>query len=348
MFKNLIGNDLVKHTLKLLIANGRVPNSLLFAGDEGIGKRQFALELARSFLCTDDEVDGACDSCPACVRVGEFNIPAEPTDKNKDQFKKVFFGGHGDVAMVVAYKNFILVDAIRDLEKEANYRPFEGGARFFIIDEAETMNDAASNALLKILEEPPATSYIFLVTSRPDSLLLTIRSRCQTLRFAPVAVEEIERYLIEERAFSRDEARLASRLARGSIGRAVAIDISDFRDRRGRMLGVLRDAIETGDRAALMRASDEMNDAKNKDSFEESLDTLESLIHDVWALRTTGDERRLANADLAADLMRLADGSGAADFPSWIAEIDTLRENLIVNINKKVASAALFAGMAGV
>jgi|SRR5436190_1504931 len=346
MFKNLIGNDLVKHTMKLLIANGRVPNSLLFAGDEGIGKRQFALELARNFLCTDDKIDEACGTCPVCLRVDEFNIP-NVTDKNKGEFEKVFFGGHLDVGMAVAYKNFILVDAIRDLEKQANYRPFEASARFFIVDEADRMNENASNALLKILEEPPATSYIFLITSRPDSLLPTIRSRCQTLRFAPVAVEEIEQYLINERAFSHDEARLASRLSRGSIGRSVSINISAFRDRRERMLGVLRDAIGTRDQAALMRASDEMTDAKNKENFEESLDTLESLIHDVWALRTTGDETRLVNADLAGDLKRLAEESGTADLPGWIAEIDTMRENLIVNINRKVATAALFADMAG-
>lgn len=347
MFKHLIGNDLVKHTLKLLIQNGRVPNSLLFAGDEGIGKREFGLELARNFLCTDDKVDEACGICATCVRIGEFNIP-QVTDKNKGEFEKVFFGGHGDVALAVTYKNFILVDAIRDLEKEANYRPFEGSARFFIIDEAERMNDQAANALLKILEEPPPTSYIFLVTSRPDSLLPTIRSRCQTIRFAPVPVEEIERYLIDERAFSHDEARLASRLSRGSIGRAVSMNIDDLRGRRELMLGVLRGAIETGDRATLMRISDEMTDAKNKDRFEESLDMLESLIHDVWALRTTGDDSRLANTDLAADLRRLADEAGPLDLPSWIAEIDTLRQNLIVNINKKVATAALFAGMARV
>ena len=345
MYKDLIGNDLVKHTLRLLVKNGRVPNSLLFAGDEGIGKCQFALELARNFLCSDEEVEEACGACPACLRVGGFKVP-EPTDKNKDEFKKVFFGGHGDVALVVTYKSFILVDAIRDLEREASYRPFEARARFFIIDDADKMNDAASNALLKILEEPPPTSYIFLISSRPDSLLPTIRSRCQTLRFAPVGVDEIERYLIEERAFSHDEARLASRLSRGSIGRAVSLDIEDFRRRRERMLGVLRDAIETSDRAALMRASDELNDAKNKEKFEESLDTLESLIHDVWSLRTTGDEARLANSDLAGDLTRLADEAGRLDLPSWLDAIAELRGNMTVNINRKVATAALFAEMA--
>jgi DNA polymerase III subunit delta' len=344
MFDKLIGNARVKETLKRFLLRGRVPNALLFAGDAGIGKRQFALELARNFLCTDDEADEACGLCPVCLRVGEFNIP-QVTDKNKSEFEKVFFGGHGDVALAVTYKNFILVDAIRDLEKEANYRPFEGSARFFIVDEAERMNDAASNALLKILEEPPPTSYIFLITSRAESLLPTIRSRCQTLRFAPVPVDEIERYLINERAFTHDEARLASRLSRGSIGRAVSMDIADVRGRRERMLGVLQGAIETGDRAALMRVADEMGDAKNKDRFEESLDMLGSLIHDVWSLRTAGDDTRLANADLADGLARLADKAGPADLPAWLADIETLRQNLVVNINRKVAAAALFAGM---
>ncbi len=345
MFKNLIGNYLVKHTLKLLVQNSRVPNSLLFAGDEGIGKREFALELARNFLCTDDEVDEACGICSACKRIGAFSFPG--AGAKGDEYDAVFFSEHPDVGTVIPFNRNLRVGAIRELEREANFRPYEGAARFFIVDDAYKMNDSASNALLKILEEPPPTSYIFLVTSRPDSLLLTIRSRCQTLRFAPVAVEEIEQYLTDERAFSPDEARLASRLSRGSIGRAVSIDIPDFRSRRERMLGVLQNAIETGDRAALMRISDEMNDAKNKDNFEENLDTLESLIHDVWSLRTSDDDTRLANADLAEDLKRLAAESGPVDLPGWLADIETMRQNLIVNINRKVATAALFTRMAG-
>lgn len=344
MFKTLIGNDLVKHTLKLLIQNGRVPNSLLFAGDEGIGKREFALELARNFLCTDDEVDGACGNCPACRRIGSFVFPG-PSARGED-YDVVFFSEHPDVGTVIPFNRNLRVGAIRELEREANFRPYEGAARFFIVDDADKMNDSASNALLKILEEPPPTTYIFLITSRPESLLPTIRSRCQTLRFAPVAVDDIERYLIEERAFSPDEARLASRLSRGSIGRAVSIDISGFRIHRERMLAVLRNAIETGDRSALMRISDEMNDAKNKDNFEENLDTLESLIHDVWSLRASDDAARVTNADLADDLKRLAAEAGSTDLTGWLSDIETIRQNLIVNINRKVATAALFARMA--
>ncbi|MFM9905662.1 MAG: DNA polymerase III subunit delta' [Pyrinomonadaceae bacterium] len=347
MFTKLIGNENVKLTLKRLIANGRVPNSLLFAGDEGVGKRQFAFELARAFICTDPANGEACGTCAACTRVDNFVIP-EPTDKNKDEFKKVFFGGHSDVGKVVTYKRTILVDAIRDLERNANFRPYEAQARFFIIDDAEKMNDEASNALLKTLEEPPATTHIFLITSRPDSLLPTIRSRCQMIRFAPVATDDIEKFLIQDRAFSHNEAKLAARLSRGSIGRAVSINVDQFRTRRERMLGVINAAVDTGDLAALLRASEEMNDPKNKASFEDDIDILESLIHDVWTLGVGGDTTRLVNTDLTDDITRLAAAARNADLPAWLRSIETMRENFVVNINRKIAADALFVTMAGV
>lgn len=346
MFDELIGNDHIKRTLTRWLANCRVPNALLFAGDEGVGKQQFALELVRAFICTEPTNGEGCGVCAVCTRIDQFVIPEEPTDKNKDDFKKVFFGGHSDVGKVVTYKRTILVDAIRDLEKHAHYLPYEAKARFFIIEDADKMNDESSNALLKTLEEPPPTSYIFLITSRPDSLLATIRSRCQTLRFAPIPIVDVERFLIDKRAFSHDEARLAARLSRGSIGRAVSINVEKFRSARERMLSVITNAIEIGDRAAMLRTAEELNDAKNKDNFEENLDILQSLIHDVWTLSVSDDPARVVNTDLSDKLAALAANARSSDLPDWLSAIDTMRENLAVNINKKIAADALFMSMA--
>src|SRR5207237_2754975 len=136
-------------------------------------------------------------------------------------FEKVFFSEHSDIGVVIPYKNTILIDAVRDLEKEANFRPYEAKARIFIIDDAEKLNaskDNAANALLKTLEEPVATTYIFLISSRPDALLSTILSRCQTIRFAPIAAKEIENYLIETKKFSPEDAEILARISTGSIG----------------------------------------------------------------------------------------------------------------------------------
>ena len=343
MFKNLIGNAQVKQMLGRLLGSGRVSNSLLFAGDEGVGKRQFALELAKAFICKEPVDFQACRACPACRRADEFTLP---TSDKGDDYERVFFSKHPDIGMVIPFKRNVRINAIRDLEREANFRPYEAQARFFIIDDAEKMNDAAANALLKTLEEPPSTTYIFLITSRPDSLLPTIRSRCQTIRFAPVVAAEIEQYLINERAFTHDEARLAARLARGSIGRAVSINVGQFREQRERMFGVVRNAIETGNRAALLRASEDMNDAKNKERFEENIDILESLIHDIWTLGVSSEAARLANTDMADELSKLAANAVSRDLPAWLAETETMRQNFAVNINRKIAADSLFMTMA--
>jgi DNA polymerase-3 subunit delta' len=347
MFGKLIGNLQAKTTLKRLIGHGRLPNSLLFAGPDGVGKREFALETARTMLCPEKSGDEACGVCRVCTRLADFVIPATPSDSNKDQFRKVFFGGHGDVAIVVPFKNFILVDAIRDLEQEANYRPFESAVRFFIIDDADKMNDQAANALLKTLEEPPPTSYIFLITSRPDSLLPTIRSRCQTLRFTPVETKDIEDYLIQERAMKHHEAALAARLSRGSIGRAVDLEVEKFRIARDRMFSVLGHTISTGDRAALLKIAEEMNDAKNKDSFADNIDVLESLVHDVWSLAAGGGPSRIVNTDLEGELRQLAAQAVPERLAQWLKLIEEMRLNFVVNINRKAAADALFMTMAG-
>ncbi len=342
MFSKLVGNEHVKNVLRNFIRRSRVPNSLLFAGEEGVGKKQFAFELARTLVCTEP-VDGeACDVCPACRRASQFTMP-KPDDR--DAHRRVIFSDHPDVGLVVPYNRYILVDAIRHLETEANFRPYEAASRVFIIDNADQMNDAAANALLKTLEEPPQESHIILATSRPDSLLPTIRSRCQTLRFAPVSSQEIHDLLVDKLAFTTDEARVASRLSRGSIGRAVNMKVDEMRGRRQRMVDVIRAALVTGDRPAMLRIAEQMNDAKNKDSFEDSIDMLASLLHDVWTIRASGDASRIANTDLADEFAGLARSPAAANIPEWLKAIETMRKNFAVNINRKVAADALFVGM---
>jgi DNA polymerase III subunit delta' len=175
--------------------------------------------------------------------------------------------------------------------------------------------------------------------------LPTIRSRCQMVKFAPVPTADIEEYLLNERAFSRDEARVAARAARGSISRAVSINVADFRADRGRMLDVITGIIHSGGRASVLKISEEMSDAKHKENFEENLDILESLIHDVWTLCKTSDCQRLVNADLEDELKALAANVGGHDLAGWLRDIETMRLNFAVNINRRVATDALFTAM---
>jgi DNA polymerase III subunit delta' len=343
MFSKLVGNDHIKTILKRFISNRRVPNSLLFTGEEGIGKRLFALEFAKSLVCQNPQNGEACDKCKACLRADKFFIPA-PTDKNKDEFKKVFFSEHPDIGIVVPYKRTILVDAIRNLEQEANFRPFEAASRFFIIEPADKMNDEASNALLKTLEEPPAASHIFLVSSRPNALLPTIRSRVQTMRFAPIKTKEIEDHLISTKQFSQSDAKISAKLAHGKLGSALELDLEKFRIRRELMFKVLQSLLQTRDRAVLLQTAEEITDAKNKDDYEKYLDALQTLIHDVWTLNLGGTE--IVNADIESYLKRFAETADSKKLSDWLTEIELMRERFAVNINKKISTDALFMQMA--
>src|SRR5258707_15112509 len=208
MFSTLIGNDEVKESLRRLLSGGRVPGSMLFTGDEGIGKRLFALELAKALNCRHRIGVEACDECSSCKRISRSTFP--PFTSEDDNKQRLIWSEHADVAMVRPHKQIIRVKPMRELEREANFRPFEGAARVFIVEDADYMNDGASNALLKTLEEPPPTTHLILTTSNPTALLATIRSRCQSIRFAPILREAIETFLVEEKKFTTADAALLS------------------------------------------------------------------------------------------------------------------------------------------
>lgn len=343
MFDKFIGNNRIKENIKRWVKSKRVPHSLLFTGAEGIGKNQFALELAKAFVCHNPKMGEACDVCSACKRADKF---AFPKFDDRDAFKRVIFSEHSDIGLVIPFNKNILVDAIRELETEANFRPFEAEARFFLIDEADKMTESASNALLKTLEEPSPTTYLFLITSRPDALLSTIRSRCQMVRFAPIEVKQIENYLLATKKFSPADAELLSKLSKGSVGHALNTDLEKFRGQREAMLHVLESLLVTEDRAALLRTAEELNDAKYKEEYEMQLEILQTLIHDIWSLQLAGKKENLVNVDLVPKLKKLAERADGKILPAWLSEIETLRERLAININRKIATDALFMQMA--
>jgi DNA polymerase-3 subunit delta' len=343
MLDRLAGNEGAKGILRRMLAQGRVPGALLFAGEEGVGKKLFALELARALNCRRPSGVEGCGECPACVRTGRIKYPA---GDDKDEYKKVVWSDHPDVGMVLPYNRAVLVDAVRDLERETNFRPVEGRARVFIVENAERLSDASSNALLKTLEEPHPTSHLVLLTSRPASLLPTIRSRCQVVRFSPLTVEEIEQHLVEEHKRAGKEARLAAQLARGRLGAALSIDLDDYRERREQMLGVLDALAVSGDRSRLLRAAEQLGDAKNKDAYEPSLDLLETLIRDLWLLALGAPGARLVNEDARERLAKMGTHLRPARASRWLSRVEELRTQLAVNVNRKAATDALFLAMA--
>jgi len=343
MFEELTGNSRVKAMLKRMLVSDRLPGAMLFTGEEGIGKRLFALEVARALNCRTPKDNEACGVCSSCVRIGKLNYPMRD---DPDEWTQIIWTNHPDVGLVVAPKRVLRVEQMRQIEKEANFRPFEGKARVFLIDEADKLNDASANALLKVLEEPPRTSHLILITARPAMLLPTVLSRCQMIRFSPLTPNEIESHLIKNN-IDLKTARLRARAAGGSMGRALSGDLVTFTSQRKAMLKVLNSLVLSNDRAQLLRSAEQLNEAQYKDEFEERLDVLETLIRDAWMLSLGVDTSRIVNEDLSAELKEVAQKLDPARAGDWILQIEDLREQLIVNINRKVTVDSLFLVMAG-
>jgi DNA polymerase III subunit delta' len=342
MFDELIGNSRVKAVLKRMLVSDRLPGAMLFTGEEGIGKKLFALEIARALNCRTPKDHEACGVCSSCVRIRKLNYP---TRDDADEWTQIIWTDHPDVGLVVAPKRVLRVEQMRQIEKEANFRPFEGKARVFLIDEADKLNDASANALLKVLEEPPRTSHLILITARPAMLLPTILSRCQMIRFSPLMPAEIESHLVKT-DLDPKTARLRARAAGGSMGRALSGDLVTFTSQRKAMLKVLSALVLSNDRVQLLRSAEQLNEAQYKDEFEERLDVLETLIRDAWMLSLGVDSSRIVNEDLSAELKEIAQKMDPGRAGDWILQIEDLREQLIVNVNRKITTDSLFLVMA--
>jgi DNA polymerase-3 subunit delta' len=275
--------------------------------------------------------------------MSRFNFPLS---QDTDDWKKIIWTDHGDVGMVVAPKRLLLVDQMREIEREANFRPFEGKARVFLVDDADKLNDQSANALLKTLEEPPPTSHTILITSRPAMLLPTIRSRCQAIRFSPLTASEIEQHLLKNKLAAPAEAALRARAGNGSIGRALTGDLESFKDRRDAMLQVLTALAITGNHSRLLRLAEEMNEAKHKDEYEFALELLETLIRDALMISFGIRSGQVINEDVLPELQKISERIDSRRATSWISRIEELREQLVVNVNRKPATDALFLSMA--
>lgn len=331
-FAKLIGNERNKQILQRLLTNGRVSATLIFAGPDGVGKRQFALTLAKAANCQKAQGQSfapfaidSCDECPTCRRIDE--------------------GVYGDVTTIQPDGQFIKIAQTRALAEEVVYRPREGRQRFFIIDEADRLREEAANSLLKTLEEPPPTSTLILLTSRPNSLLQTIRSRSQRMNFAPLTIAEMETFLAENYPRPAADTALLARVTEGRIGQATAFDLSVYRQERRTLIELLELMASGKDRVRLLKAAEYIG-KKERDEFEQELDLLTSLLRDAFLIAAGSSREDVVNVDVADRLELIAGKVGLARIASWSEKISDVRRSLRVNANRQLAMESALFGLA--
>jgi DNA polymerase-3 subunit delta' len=207
------GHDEVVERFRRALGRGRLASSFLFVGPEGVGKRSFALKLAQVLLCgtRPEAAMDPCGQCPACAQVAaqthpDLELVAKPKDRSFLPLE-LFIGDKGHRMR-------------RGLCRNLSLKPFMGGRKVAVVDDADFLNAEGANSLLKTLEEPPPRSVLILIGTSPAKQLPTIRSRCQLVRFGPLSPELVSRLLVRA-GLTDDEARRLADYSEGSLQRAI-------------------------------------------------------------------------------------------------------------------------------
>ena len=319
-FKDVVGNERIKRILKLALERNRVPNSLLFCGPEGVGKKAMALTLAKTLNCLNLTTD-SCDECPSC----------EAIDR----------GVHPDVMVIAAEKQEIKIDQTRFLKQMAYLRPMTGKKRVFIVVDASEMSDPAANSLLKVLEEPPPYSHLILVTASPFLLFPTILSRCQTLAFSAIGREEIEKILLE-RNFGTEQARILALLVDGNLDWALDLEWEEVQSLKEESWALF-EALASSDRSALFLERFGTLAKAVQEEFGRTLEIFSSFVRDILLLRLGGDPQFLLNPDFEPRLREAVAAWTVGRVLGVLEELDFVLAELPKNLNKGLLATTFFS-----
>jgi DNA polymerase-3 subunit delta' len=289
-FAEIIGQHRAVDALRAAVRRGALHHAYLLAGPEGVGKGMVARLLAQAANCEREDGD-ACGACPSCRKIARGVHPdVLVVERERDMAR----AGRWEPKGGRTPSRDIVVDQVRELvDRRLSLRRFEGRRRFVLIDPADAMNPQAQNAILKTLEEPPPDTTLVLVSSSADGLLPTVRSRCLRLPFAPLP----DAFLVERLAAagrSPEVARLATTLAAGSLGKALALDEEAM---GGRREAVLEAAALVAADARPWIAFAARHGAK-RERAREVCELLLVWLRDVLVRATAGEGAPLALADL--------------------------------------------------
>lgn len=306
-FATIIGHQQQIKILKSAILQQRLAHAYLFDGPTGIGKKLVAQALACSFLC---ETGCGCGSCPSCTQLAA--------------------GSHPDFHLLQPDGDTIKIDQIRILQPQLALHSFAGRGKVCLIDSAELMTREAANALLKTLEEPTAETLIILISSRPESLLETIRSRCQRLRFTRLPRQTLARQLEHDLTISAAEALVLAAIADGSFEKALGQHQDLYLKKRAGLIQSLSalsstSSIQTFELAQTLKAE--------KDLIAEILNIFDIYLRDLLLYQHGQPVDQLINQDLLPLIQQQSCQLSTPQLISKLGAVAQARNYLSRNVN---------------
>lgn len=346
-FGSIWGQDQPIRLLSTLLRNGSIPHALLFIGMEGVGKQDAAMAFAMACNCKshergpfgkrphlrtkDDRADlrhidaGHCGPCKSC--------------------RKIVAGQHPDIIHIAPSGSLIKIGQIRDLCRTLSMMPYEARLRVVVITDAQTMNPAAGNALLKVLEEPPDRTILILTATQTSDLLPTIVSRCQHIRFRPISRKHIEMQLIEAHDMRPDDAEIISIMANGSLSKARSMMRSMPRTNWiKRRIWIINEIDAMIDKPMASRLAFAEKLSKEKKLLSDSLEVIKSWFRDLIVCRYHPE--KLINYDLKDKILHASTAMRVDSLISHIDDIQSVQKNINANINMRLSLEVLMMRLA--
>jgi DNA polymerase III subunit delta' len=332
--ENFFGNPAAATTLEDMVRNQRIPQTLLLAGPEGVGKATLARRFGALLLHDAHKIeldDLSLESNLALIADRE-KWTAEK--RNEDP---LFFASHPDFLTFAPDGPLrqLTIHQMRFLKDRATLKPLKGAWRVFLIDRIDRANEQAANSLLKTLEEPPPHLILIMTASNPYDLLPTIRSRSVPLRLGRLTDQEMRAFSDSRKLDHADKRRT---LAEGCPGVAFSLDLEAYERRRASMLALLKVASGVEPFGSWLKHSDSIA-ARRTEKLDTYLEALYMLLDDV--LRLANGVTAIRNEDVRQDLETLARRVSFDWLRAAVGKVDGLVELVRRNIQKSIALDAL-------
>lgn len=337
----LYGNHKIYNLLTNASTNNSIASTYLFYGPKGVGKEAVALKFA-SFVNQIDEsmwlnspnitYIHKTPASKSTKKAENFydNYTDDVVDNIKDELSKKQANPY--YKMEIANASQIRIDTIRILRKKLSTSS-HGGHRFVIVSDADTMNPAAANSFLKTLEEPNPNTTIILIVENINSMLPTILSRAQKLKFAPLTNDELNEYLIDNYPELTEEKRsIISSFAQGSISNAIDFIDQDINQLVEATINLLRASLQkTGYRSLLSERVGELTKLRDKNLIITALKLLQRWLQDALHL-SNGEDKLIVNISTIDSIRKFANYYDKANYFNAFESI----EQAIVKVNRNV------------
>jgi len=343
-FESLINQERPIRILTTLLKNRTLPHAFLFTGTEGVGKKAAAIALAMACNCQDEnsglEAEDLSEHDPGSPTV-KSGLTALGSCGACKSCRKIESGNHADIIRIQPSGSFIKIAQIRALAHTLAMRPYEAKTRVVVISAAQALNAAASNALLKILEEPPGSTMLVLIATHKSALLPTIVSRCQFVGFNPISQKNMTALLSETHELAPQAAGILAAMANGSYSRAQTMVRSNWLKRRKWLINEMN-TLSVKKMGGLLGLAEKLS--AEKEELSETLEVIKVWFRDLIIGRY--DPGKIINQDVA-DKIRIA--SEKVSVPSLLSKVDAVQQvqnRITANTNLRLSMENLLIKLA--